>query len=548
MGNERKKIIVVDDNIENLTALKNTLKDLHEVYPSSSALEMFDLLEHVHPDLILLDIEMPGINGYDAIKKLKGDTKYQQIPIIFLTYMIDEQSEMEGLKLGAVDYIHKPFVTPVLLQRIEIHLSLMEQQKIIRNRNKEIEELLELKTMEVRAREAAELEAQKASQAKGDFLAHMSHEIRSPLNAVIGMINLASEAEDILTVKRYLEKAGTASRFVLGIINDILDMSKIEADKFELSYGEFSFGETLSGIINVVSARAEEKHQHITVNADKNIPPEIIGDELRLSQVITNLLTNAIKFTPEGGKIDLNAEKLEEKDNEVTLKIEVADSGIGISPEQQKKLFTSYNQADSSISKNFGGTGLGLAISKRIIELMQGTIWIESELGKGAKFIFTIKAKKGTMNAAKTTITGSSAGIKGTDFDFSKYTILVAEDMAFNREILAKYLEKTRISIDFAENGQLAVSMFAGNPDRYDLIFTDIHMPEMDGVEATKVIRALDLPQAKDITIIAMTADAFKEDIDKCLSAGMNDHIAKPVVPKDIYAMLKKYLDSGKTA
>jgi len=353
MENERKKIIVVDDNLENLTALKNTLKDMHEVYPSSSALELFDLLEHVQPDLILLDIEMPGINGYDAIKKLKGDTKYQHIPIIFLTYMSDEQSEMEGLKLGAVDYIHKPFVTPLLLQRIEIHLSLMDQQKVIRNRNKEIEELLELKTQEVRAREAAELEAQKASQAKGDFLAHMSHEIRSPLNAVIGMINLASEAEDIQKVKRYLEKAATASRLVLSIINDILDMSKIEANKFELSFGELDFEKTMSDIINVVSARAEEKHQHITVNVNKNIPQVIISDELRLSQVITNLLTNAIKFTPEGGKIELNAEKQDEQNGEVTMRIEVADSGIGISPEQQKKLFTSYSQADSSISKNF---------------------------------------------------------------------------------------------------------------------------------------------------------------------------------------------------
>ncbi|WP_461252279.1 response regulator, partial [Treponema sp. R8-4-B8] len=181
----RKIIIAVDDNLENLNALKNTLKDIYRVYPIPSALEMFELLQHIHPDLILLDVEMPEMNGYEAITKLKGDEKYHEIPIIFLTSMSDEQSEMEGLKLGAVDYIHKPFVTPLLLQRIKTHLSLMEQQNMILDRNKEIEELLEIKTKEVSLREAAELEAQNASHAKGEFLSHMSHEIRSPLNAVI---------------------------------------------------------------------------------------------------------------------------------------------------------------------------------------------------------------------------------------------------------------------------------------------------------------------------------------------------------------------------
>jgi signal transduction histidine kinase len=527
MTGERKKIIVVDDNPENLTALKNTMKDIYEVYPSPSALKMFDLLEHVQPNLILLDVEMPEMNGYEAAKKLKGDDRYREIPIIFLTSMGDSQSEMEGLKLGAVDYIHKPFVAPLLLQRIKTHLSIMEQQS-------EIKQLLELKTK-------AELEAQNASRAKSDFLSSMSHEIRSPLNAVIGMINIAVEETDIESIKHYLAKADNASKYLLGVINDILDMSKIEANKLELSYAEFDFRKMLENIIDVISIRSEEKHQNVTVNVSENIPPFIIGDELRLSQVITNLFTNAVKFTPENGKIELSAEMTEDAscaDGEITLKTGVADSGIGISPEQQKKLFMPFNQADSSITKKFGGTGLGLTISKRIVELMQGTIWIESELGKGSKFIFTIKVKKGTQNAGKIT----PAGSKASDFDFKEYTILVAEDMAFNREILAKYLEKTGITIDFAEDGKEAVSMFTVHPDRYNLILSDINMPEMDGYEATRIIRALELPQAKNIPIIAMTADVFKEDIEKCLSAGMNGHIAKPVVPKSIYAALKKYL------
>jgi signal transduction histidine kinase len=539
MSGERKIIIAVDDNLENLNALKNTLKETYKVYPIPSALEMFDLLQHVQPDLILLDIEMPEMNGYEAIKKLKGDDKYHEIPIIFLTSMSDEQSEMEGLKLGAVDYIHKPFVTPLLLQRIKTHLSLMEQQKMILDRNKEIEELLEIKTKEVSLREVAEMEAQNASHAKGEFLSHMSHEIRSPLNAVIGMINIANGSNDIQTIKSYLEKAGNASKYVLGVINDILDMSKIEANKLELSFNDFNFERMLSNIIDVTSVRAQEKYQQLVVNMNPNVPQFIISDELRLSQVITNLMTNAIKFTPDNGKIELNAEKVEEQNDEITLKIEVADSGIGISPEQQKKLFTSYNQADSSITKNFGGTGLGLAISKRIVELMQGTIWIESELGKGSKFIFTIKAKKG--NADKVSADGSTES-EENEFDFRKYLILVAEDMEFNREILAKYLEKTGIAIDFVENGKIAVSKYKENTEKYNLILMDINMPEMNGDEATRAIRAFEANLKKQIPIIAMTADVFKEDIEKCLSAGMTDHVAKPIVPKKICETLKKYL------
>jgi CheY-like chemotaxis protein len=337
----------------------------------------------------------------------------------------------------------------------------------------------------------------------------------------------------------------------MGVINDVLDMSKIEANKLELSYADFEFRKMLGSIIDVIGVRAKEKHQRIAVKVNENIPPIIISDELRLSQVITNLFTNAIKFTPDNGKIELTVEKLEEsadipsadapsEDGEVTLKIGVADSGIGISPEQQKKLFSSFNQADGSITKRFGGTGLGLAISKRIVEFMQGTIWIESELGKGAKFIFTIKAKKGTQDALK----ASSAGTKATDFDFKKYTILAAEDMDLNREILGKYLEKTGITVDFAENGKEAVDLFTKAPDRYNLIFMDINMPEMDGYEASQAIRALETPHAKNIHIIAMTADVFKEDIKKCISAGMNDHISKPIVMKDMYLKLEKYLNS----
>jgi len=513
---DSKKIIVVDDNIENLTAIKNTLKEKYEVYPSLSAAKMFELLEHIIPDLILLDVEMPEINGYDAAKKLKDNDKLKNIPFIFLTSMNDAESEIKGLNIGAIDYIHKPFAAPLLIRRIETHLSLIDHQ----------------------------IEAQNASRAKGEFLSHMSHEIRTPLNAIIGMINIASNSEDMKKIKTSLQRADNASKHLLSIINDILDMSKIEADKFELSFDEFDFEKSLTNIFNVTNVRAEEKDINLTVNINENVPPFIISDELRLSQVIINLVNNAIKFTPEKGKVALSAEMLPQaqdgKDGEITLKIAVEDNGIGISKEQQKKLFTSYNQANSSISKNFGGTGLGLAISKRIVELMQGNIWVESELNKGSKFIFTIKAKKGNGVSVKNNSL-TSTSIKN-DFNFKGHTILVAEDVEINREILAALLEKTEITIDFAENGKIATAKFKETPDKYHLILMDVHMPEMDGYEATGVIRAFEKEKGKGIPIIAMTANVFKEDIEKCISAGMNSHVAKPIEPGALYETLRKYL------
>jgi signal transduction histidine kinase len=539
MDNEKKKIIAVDDNIENLTVLKNTLKDIYQMYTIPSAAKMFDMLTHIQPDLILLDVEMPEMSGYEAIEKLKEDAKFKDIPVIFLTSRGDAKSEVYGLSMGAVDYIHKPFVTPLLLQRIKTYMSIMEQQM-------EIKHLLDLKTEEVKMREKAEIEAENASRAKGDFLSHMSHEIRSPLNAVIGMINIANEETTVEGIKVYLEKAGNAANHVLGVINDILDMSKIEANKLELSDAEYDFGKMITSVVDVASIRAQEKNIQVVVNLDANIPQFVISDELRLSQVITNLMTNAIKFTPDNGKVTLTTQKLEEKDDEVSIRVEVTDTGIGISPEQKAKLFLPFNQADRTIAKQFGGTGLGLAISKRIVELMQGKIWFESELGKGTKFIFTLKMKKGTHAAAAVGVQAAEAPkayvIKASDLHLQGITILAAEDMDFNREVLSKYLEKTGVTIDYAENGKEAVEKFKMNYEKYSMIFMDINMPEMDGDEATKIIRALDMPKAKEIPIIAMTADVFKEDVEKCLSVGMNDHISKPIVPKIIYAKLKQHL------
>ncbi|MCL2443372.1 MAG: response regulator [Treponema sp.] len=522
-------------------------------------------------------------------------------------------------------------------------------------------------------------EAEAASMAKSNFLSNMSHEIRTPMNAIIGMTVIGKSADDVSRKDYCLEKIENASQHLLGVINDILDMSKIEANKFELSYEEFDFEKMLQRVVNIVAFRADEKTQKLTVHIDKSIPRSLIGDDQRLAQVITNLLGNAVKFTPEEGSIKLDTRFLGKEDDYYIIQITVTDSGIGITEEQQELLFHSFQQADSKTSRKFGGTGLGLVISKNIIELMGGQITLKSEIGKGSSFSFTFKAKRGTRKTpglseiginwdnvsimavdddqeildyfkeilhgfgtnCDTALSGQEAlaliGINGMydiyfvdwkmpDMDgiklarelkarskspehtivimisaaewssiadkakkagvdkflskplfpsaiadvitevigshhlpdedsvdnsgvFKGYKILLAEDVDINREIVETLVEPTLLKVDCAENGKKAVSLFKKAPNDYDLILMDVQMPEMDGYEATRNIRAIEKELAKNdsnthkrVPIIAMTANVFREDVEKCLNAGMNNHIGKPLDINEFFRMLRKYL------
>jgi CheY-like chemotaxis protein len=322
-------------------------------------------------------------------------------------------------------------------------------------------------------------------------------------------------------------------------------MSKIESGKFDLSPAEFNFEKMLQRVMNVVKFRADEKHQVLSVKIDKNIPKILVGDDQHLAQVVTNLVGNAVKFTPEKGSVHIAAEFLAEENGICTVQVKVTDSGIGISPEQQALLFQSFQQAESSTSRKFGGTGLGLAISKNIVEMMGGRIWVESELGKGAVFAFTVRLARGAkqdiseQDSARTVREWqTSDGEPDMDGLFEGFRILLAEDVEINREIVLALLEPTKLKIDCAENGVLAVKLFAESPEQYDLIFMDVQMPEMDGYEATHAIRSLDVPRAEAVPIIAMTANVFHEDIEKCLAAGMNDHVGKPLDLNEVLSKL----------
>jgi CheY-like chemotaxis protein len=386
----------------------------------------------------------------------------------------------------------------------------------------------------------------------------MSHEMRTPMNAIIGLTTIAQSSADIEKKNYSLAKIENASTHLLGVINDILDMSKIEANKFELSFAEFNFEKTIRRAVEMNFFKISEKHQQLTLNIDKEIPSCLIGDDHRLAQVVTNLLGNAVKFTPEEGSVHLDAVLDGEEEDCCVIRVSVTDTGIGISKEQQKRLFTSFQQADGNTSRRFGGTGLGLVISKQIVEMMNGSIWIESEIGKGSRFIFTVKIKRGEVAAPSAD--GQSQD-SGTADDFSGCRILLAEDVEINKEIVFSLLESTGVVVDWAKDGAEAVKYFSEQGDQYGLILMDVQMPELDGFEATRRIREIEQSKNADVSppaadktqgsvtggqrhipIIAMTANVFKEDIDKCLAAGMNGHIGKPINIEDLFTILRTCL------
>ncbi|MCL2154904.1 MAG: ATP-binding protein, partial [Leptospirales bacterium] len=341
-----------------------------------------------------------------------------------------------------------------------------------------------------------------------------------------------------------LERISYASKHLLSLINDVLDISKIEAGRLELATDIFDIRAKLNLLMNIYLVRAEEKFIDLKMILSDDFPQYVNGDELRLSQVITNLLSNAIKFTPDNGKITLSASLDKEQIKGFKrLNISVTDTGIGIDMDNAQKLFKPFEQASSSTALKYGGTGLGLAITKKIIEAMDGEIGIKNIPSGGACFYFYIMIGEVEEPVGMDSLVNSES--LTTTPDFSNFSVLLVEDIDINREIALAFLDDTHIQVDSAENGLKAVEAFENAPHKYDLILMDMQMPVMDGLEATRRIRAMDFSEAKQIPIIAMTANAFAEDIAECKNAGMNDHIGKPLDSQIFINKLMMYLKKG---
>ena len=520
MDDTRYKIALVDDNAAALAQGKALLQEHFKVFTLQSAQALFDYLDHDCPDLILLDLAMPEMDGFEIITKLKSNANHMNIPVIFLTSKKDPESEKRGFALGAADYVTKPFSGPILQNRISNH---------IRYRNTLSESIA--------AKEHAEL----VSKTKSDFLAMMSHEIRTPMNSVVGYAELAMdslEIDEVPHLKEYLSKIKESTLWLLNIINDLLDINKIEAGKLKLDSIPFDMHSVFTRCQSVILPDASAKGIDVHFYAEPIPHKKLLGDPIRVFQALLNLLSNAIKFT-DTGTVRFSSITKASDSSKVLVYFEIKDTGIGMTDEQLAVVFDPFVQADTGTMRNYGGTGLGLAIAKSLIEQMGGNLHVESKPSIGSTFSFEISFNAIDVPGDDTEDYTELKQLEKPCFDG---LVLICDDHRLNQQLICEHLEKVGLKTIVAENGKQGVDIVQqrldNNEKAFDLIFMDIFMPVMDGVEAAKRITALNT----GTPIVALTANIMVSELEKYAKHGMRDCLGKPFTTQELWQLLLKYL------